>query len=334
MSTYAQVMKTLEAGDWRPVYFLQGEEPYYIQQISQYIATHALTEAERSFNQSVFYGRDVDVQSLLDSLRRLPMMASHQVVILREAQAMRDFAKKMEPYFLKPVPTTIFVVQYMGKKLRSNAKALKSITQHKGIVFTSDKIRDYKLVDWIQSYAQSQGKKLDHKAAHLLAEYLGTDLSQIVHSLEKLQVNDVGNIITAADIETYVGISKDYNVFELSNALLAKDSDKAFRIVDYFAANPKGCPFPVLLGSLYGLFSRLLLMHGLPTNDQGTLVAKLKISPFFVKDYLHARQAYPVSELRRIVGVLSEFDLRFKGVNNVDNNEGRLMQEMIAKIVL
>lgn len=333
MSTFPQIMQSLKAGQWKPVYFLQGEEPYYIQQISDYIALHALPEAEQSFNQSVLYGRDLDIQTLLDNLRRLPMMSSYQVVILREAQTIRDFANKMEKYWANPVPTTIFVVQYMGKKIRGNSKAANAIKKH-GVLFTSEKIRDYKLVDWIQQHISEQGKRMEPKAAHLLAEYLGNDLSQIVHSLEKLEVNEVGDNVTAADIEKYVGISKDYNVFELNNALMDRDKSKAFRIIRYFSANPKACPMPVLLGSLYGLFSRILLMHGMTTSDNGAIASKLKVSPYFVKDYFRAKQNYSVPQLRRIVAILSDFDLRFKGVNSVERKEGSMMQELIAKILV
>lgn len=333
MSTYAQIMQSLKAGKWQSIYFLQGDEPYYIQQISDYIAQHALPEAERSFNQSIVYGKDMDVQTLMDNLRRLPMMSSHQVIVLREAQAMRDFVNKMERYWSQPVPTTILVVQYMGKKIRANSKAANAIKKN-GVLFTADRIRDYKMVDWINTYISEHGKQIEPKASLLLAEYLGNDLSQIIHSLEKLEVNEVGDSISAADIERYVGISKDYNVFELNNALLSKDSSKAFRIIRYFGANPKACPFPVLMGSLYGLFARLLLLHGLRETDRNVLGGKLKISPFFVNDYLRAKQHYPVSDLRRIVGILSDFDLRFKGVNSVDRNEGSMMQELIAKILL
>lgn len=333
MSTYQQIMQSLKKGQWQPIYFLQGEEPYYIQQISDYIGQHALTEAEQSFNQSVLYGRDLDIQTLLDNLRRLPMMSSHQVVILREAQAMRDFANKMEAYWSNPVPSTIFVVQFMGKKIRGNSKAANAIKKN-GVLFTADKVRDYKLVDWIQQHISTQGKQIEPKAALLLAEYLGNDLSQIVHSLEKLEVNEVGDHITAVDIEKYVGISKDYNIFELNNALMERQRTKAFTIIRYFGANPKACPFPVLMGGLYGLFSRLLILHGLPTHDKKAIASKLRVNPYFVNDYLRARQQYSVPQLRQVMRVLSEFDLKFKGVGSVERKDAALMQEMVAKILL
>lgn len=332
MKDFTQIMQSLRQGDYRPVYFLQGEEPFFIQQIADYIAQHALSEAEKGFNQSILYGNDLDVATLVDTARRLPMMAERQVVIVREAQAIRDVANKLENYFTQPVPSTILVLQYMGKKIRANSKSAKAIKKN-GVLFTANKLKDYELPGWIENLVNSRGTSISSKASALLASHLGNDLSRIVHSLEKLEAHGQNRKITPEAIEEYIGISKEFNVFEFRNALLAKDAAKAFRIAAYFSANPKACPFPLLMFNMYDVFSKLLWVAYHPGASDKEIAGALRVHPFFVKDYKTALRVYSIDQMKEAIRILHEVDLMFKGVGTAPQKEGALIQEMTVKLM-
>lgn len=331
--TFEAILKDLHSGNWLPVYFLQGEESYFVNQISNYIEENVLKEEEKGFNQSVLYGRDTEFTQLNEVIRRYPMMSVKQVVILKEAQQMKGL-DKLASYFKNPVPSTVFVIHYNGKKLRSNSVLAKAIKTGKGLIYTADKIPAYKLGDWLGNHLRGLGLQIKPKAAELLIEYLGNDLQKINNSLEKILINiPESSTITSLEIEKYIGISKDYNVFELNNAIMQKDVLKANRIVKYFTSNPKAGPIPVVIAALYGLFEKILLLHHINTTDRNAVASNLRIGPYFVNDYIRAASGYDKNKAGKAVRLLSEFDLKSKGVGAVNSNPGSLMQELVYKLL-
>lgn len=332
MSELKSILADLKKGAWKPLYFLQGDEPYFMEVISDYIEGHALPESERAFNQSVLYGADVNPVSLLETLQRLPMMSERQIVILKQAQQMREFTDKMEAYLVKPVPTTVFVVNYVGKKLAKNTKLYKAMAAN-GVVFNSEKIQDYKLPEWITGFAKESGYKLDDKAAIMLAEFLGNDLARIAHSLEKLTMAGTVDTITPDHVEKLIGISKDFNAFELLNAMSEGTSAKVAQIVNYFGANPKACPFPMLTATLYTYFKRFLVFHESGIRDTRTLMSKFGMNYYAATELQKGATFFTPQRARRAVGILAEYDLRSKGVDSVAYGDAALMQEMLYKMM-
>lgn len=324
--------KQIEAKQFVPVYALHGEEPYYIDKIADLIEAHCLTDAEKSFNQHILYGRDTDSKTLLDVCMRYPMMAPRQLVILREAQAMRDL-EDIQPYLEKPAPTTVLVICYRGKKLDGRKKFTKVI-EEKGVSFHSAPVRDYQIPEWIEGYVKSQGAAIDRRSAILLEEYLGTDLARVASAIDML-VDNLGpaKAIDGELIQRFIGISKDYNTFELNNALLKKDRVKAFRVVSYFAANPRAAPFFMVIGGLYTLFSKLHLLHSVKSKSDSELAQTLGVHPFFVKDYKGALRLYDPAKVREVVGLLHRYDVRSKGVDDVGTADGELLRELVWQIL-
>lgn len=331
MKEFQQIMSELKKGNYRPVYLLQGEEPYFIDVVSDYIIEHALDEFEKSFNLNILYGRDVNAATLIEYLRRLPMMGSRQVVVLREAQYMHTF-KDLEVYLENPVSSTIFVINYKGKKVARNTRIYKHIAKH-GAAMTTKQVYDNHMPAWIQGYLSGKGIKITPKASALLVEFLGNDLSKVVHGIDKIFVNneDIKNI-TEKEVEEHIGISKDYNAFELGNSLMFRDAPKAFRIIRYFGNNPKAGPMPLVIASLYMIFSKLLLFHRYrPTGKE--VASVLKVNPIFVKDYERGARQYNTTQLQMAIDIIAQYDLRAKGVNSADNSDGPLLQEMVYKIL-
>lgn len=329
---YQGLINEIKKGVFHPVYVLHGEESWYIDQIAGMIEKSVLTEAEKSFNQTILYGKDTDYLTLMDVARRFPMMAKYQVVILREAQAMRDFDRLAE-YVVQPVPTTILVICHKRKKIPQNKKAGKAIVNN-SVSFYSPLIRNYKIPDWIAQYLSAKGKTISEKGAVLLEEYLGNDLSKIANSLEKLTLNlGETNEITLDAIEKYIGISKDYNVFELNNALTTRNVLKANRIANYFRSNPKAGPMPVVLATLYSLFSKTYLLQSLSGLSDQQQAKQMAVNPFFLKDYKTAARLYDKTQLEAIIGMLSDYDLQSKGVHNAGTEGGALLQELVYKIL-
>jgi len=332
MKEAQKIIKSISAGDIRPVYLLQGDEPYYIDQITEYFEAHLLDESQKSFNFHLFYGQDLDATSLIERLRSFPMMGERQLIILKEAQQMRTF-KGLEPYFENPVTSTVFVINYKGKKIAKNTKIYKYIAKH-GVVFNSQRLYENMIPGWIEKYVAGKGLEISPKATALLLEYLGTDLSKIMNSLEKLTINkEAGSKISEEEIETQVGISKDYNVFELGNTLLNRDVARAFRIVRYFIANPKAGPMPVITASFYMHFSKLLLWHRYRPSGTSDIVKLLKISPYYMNDYKRGASKYNESQARKAIDIIAAYDLKSKGVDVAENNDGALLQELTYKIL-
>lgn len=325
-----------------PLYLLHGAEPFFIDRLAGYIEQHALRDDEKAFNQTIVYGKDIEVLSLISMAKRYPMMAERQVIIVREAQEIRNLFKSDDEeesknplldYVLAPQKSTVLVICYKYKTADSRTKLVKAFAKN-GVVFKSEKLYDNKLPDWISKYSASEGVSINQQSSVLLAEHLGNDLSRIANEIDKLLIHaGKSKTITADMIEQYVGISKEYNVFELQSALGVKDVLKANRIINYFAANEKDNPMVMVTALLYGYFVKVMKCHTAVSKDQASLASLLGVNPFFVKDYLTAARHYPPRKLMEIFADLADYDLRSKGVNNESTEQSALMKELIFKIM-
>lgn len=331
-----EILRDVKAKRFSPVYFLHGEEPFFIDQVADAVETNALPEAERGFNQTILYGKDMDHITLLDYLRRYPMMSERQVVILREAQEMKSLTE-LTAYMDNPMPTTVFVVCHKHKKVDSRTKFGKAIQGKNVVLLESKKLYDNQIADWIVQFCKSHKMQIESPAAALMAEYLGADLSRIANELEKLTLNlPAGTQVNVGHVQEYVGISKDYNVFELQKALAMRDLAKMARIEQYFAANIRKNPLIVTISSLYAYFSKVYMLHSLKGSPDGEILKALDLrSDWFLKEYRIATNNYSPSQTVAIISLLKEYDLRSKGVNNdnTSNGEEELMKELFWRIL-
>ncbi|CAG5079841.1 DNA polymerase III subunit delta [Parvicella tangerina] len=332
--SFDAILKDLKNGQFKPVYFLQGEEPYYIDLVSDYIAKNVLDEGERDFNQSILYGKDVVVQDILNEARQYPMMASYRVVIVKEAQELSRTITQLHDYLMAPTETTILVICYKYKKLDGKTKMAKDLKKA-GHLHTSEAIRDYKMPEWIIAEGKKNGLIVAPNAAMLMAENLGTDLNKIVKTFKKLQIVLEGeNVVDEKTVYKHVGISRDFNDFELQKALAKKDVLKANLICTHYGNNPKNHPIVVTVSVLYGFFSKLLKYHVLKAKvPQAELPRALGVNPFFVKEYAAASQKYSMGKLAKIIGYLREADLKSKGVGNASTSDAEILKELIFKIL-
>jgi DNA polymerase-3 subunit delta len=309
-----------------------GEETYFIDKISDYIADNVLTEAEKGFNQTVLYGKDLEPSTIIGNARRFPMMANHQVIIVREAQNIKKI-EDLEPYVKNPLNSTILVINYKYKTL-DKRKTFPKLIDQKGVLFESKKIYDNQLPAWITTYLKNQRYTISPQAAAMIAEYLGTDLGKVVNELDKLIISlPVGTQITPDHIEKNIGISKEFNVFELQNALGDRDLLRANRIINYFGANPSSNPVTVVVSALFSYFSKLLNYHFLEDKSQNNVASVLQVHPFFVKNYVAAAKNYNIKKLVEIVSILREYDMKSKGWGNVSASQADLQKEMIYRIL-
>ena len=309
-----------------------GEEPYFIDLIADYAEKQILDETEREFNLQVLYGRDIDVQTIISEAKRYPMMSEKQVVIVKEAQNVRNI-EDLEAYITSPLDSTLLFICYKYKTLDKRKTFPKTVAK-KGVLFESKKLYDNKVPDWINAYLKEKNYTASPKATALLTEYLGADLGKIANELDKLMINlKEGSEITPDHIQTNIGISKDYNTFELTAALGKKDVVKSNRIVNYFAANSKEHPMPVTITTLYSYFVKILQYHFLADKSRENAARTLGVNPFFLKDYIDAAQNYPPGKIKQIISALREYDLRFKGFDNASTEEGELLKEMVYKIL-
>lgn len=332
MPTFEQIMADLKNKIYKPIYFLMGTEAYYIDQITDYISNNVLAKAEKAFNQTVVYGRDVDVSDIDSLARRYPMMASHQVIIVKEAQAVKNLDKLMY-YAEKPLNSTILVINFKYKNLAKNKKLYKAINKT-GIIFESKKLYDNQVPAWINKYLNNKLFTIEPMASALLNEYLGSDLSKITNELDKLIISLPPNSkITTKDIEENIGISKDYNNFELQNALARKDVLKANRIVKHFGQNQKENPIILTINSLYQYFRKILIYHFLKDKSNRNVAASLGVNPYFVKDYQTAARRYNPKKVVQVISFLREYDLKSKGVDNASLKPEDLLKELIFKIL-
>ena len=332
MDQVIQITKDIKAGNLKPIYFLMGEEPYYIDKLTEFIEQNVLQEHERDFNQSILYGRDVTMEDVIGTAKRFPMMADRQVVVVREAQELSRTIDKLEAYAENPQPTTVLVFAYKYKTLDKRKKITKLLDKV-GVVFESKKLYENQVGDWIKRVLSGQGYSIDNKAVAMLVEFLGTDLSKINNELEKLKIIlPKGHTFTPNDIEENIGFSKDFNNFELRKAIGEKNQVKAYQIIDYFAQNPKDNPLVVTTGLVFGFFSQLLQYHGLKDKSQANAAKILKVNPYFVKDYEVAFRNYPMKKVSSIVAALRTLDVKSKGVGAASTSQHDLLKELLIAI--
>lgn len=332
--TYEEIIKQFKSKQLHPIYFLHGEEAFYIDSIVDTAVNSILAESERDFNQTILYAKDTAPIGVIDDAMRLPMMSEYQVVVLKEAQNYKSSQwEAFEKYFESPSPTTILIIAHKYKKLDKRSRIYK-ILKKNAVIFESELVRDYKLQAWINSYVKKKSFRMTDKAVALVAEFVGNDLGRVVNELEKLFiVIKEGEEINEKHIEKHIGISKDYNVFELTNAILERDILKANKIIKYFGENPKATHITVILGSLYGLYARLFKAHFAKTNDSGQLAVALKIHPFAAKEILKNKRKHPAKMISRNFSVLREYDMLAKGVGNSSTPDSELMKELVYKLL-
>lgn len=332
--TADEILRDIKAGKFSPVYFLHGEEPFYIDQIADAVEANALPEAERGFNQTILYGKEIDHLTLLDYLRRYPMMSERQVVILREAQEMKSLGE-LTSYLENPMGSTVFVACHKHKKVDTRTKFGKALGGKQVINFESKKLYDNQVPDWIASVCKSRKQGIEPAATALMAEYLGTDLARINNELDKLTLNlPPGSTITVAHVQDNIGISKEYNVFELQKALATRDQAKVARIQQHFSANIKKNPLIVTISSLYTYFSKVFMLHALKGQPDAEVLKALDLrSDWFLKEYRAAANHYNAAQCAQVIGYLKDYDLRSKGVNNDGVEEEDLMKELFWKIM-
>ena len=331
--TYEEIISDLKKRIFKPVYFLAGEEPYYIDLITEYIQEKVLPEDEKAFNQIILYGEDTNIASIIDTARRFPMMSSHQVLIIKEAQALKKL-EELIIYLEKPLLSTILVFSYKYKTIDKRTKLHKILESH-GVYFESPRIRDYLIPAWIERYLMTKGIKADPTASAMLTEYLGTDLHKIVNALDKLIITlPPGEPqITTTLIEKNIGISKDYNIFELQKAIGERNILKANMIIHYFADNPKDNPITFSIASLFGFFSKLLTFHYLTDKSKNNVASVLKINPYFVKEYENSASKYNVAKTVQIISLLRTYDMKSKGYGDPGTEPGDLLKELVFRIL-
>lgn len=328
-----QIVTDIKNGKLKPIYFLMGEEPYYIDRISEFIEGNVLAEEERGFNQMVLYGRDVTVEDVISNAKRYPMMADHQVIIVKEAQDLARSIEKLVDYAKQPQPTTVLVFNYKYKTI-DKRKALYKALQKSAVVYESKKLYENQVADWIRRVLSTKNYTIAPKAAQMLVEFLGTDLSKINNELDKLQIIlPKGTQISPEHIEKNIGISKDFNNFELRQAIGEKNAFKAYRIVNYFAENPKDNPMVVTVSLVFNFFSQLLLFHGLADKSPRNVASVLKVNPYFVNEYVVAARNFPMKKVSEVISVLREFDVKSKGVGSNAVPQGDLLKELLVKIL-
>jgi DNA polymerase-3 subunit delta len=331
MTEVIKIVNDIKSKNYKPIYFLCGEETYYIDRISDLIESSVLTEDEKSFNQVVLYGRDTTVEEIVSTAKRFPMMADFQVVIVKEAQNLSKTFEKFESYALNPQLTTILVFAYRDKP-DGRKKIFKTI-KDKGVWFESKKLYDNQVPDWIVKVLKGQNYGIEPKAAAMLAEFLGTDLAKINNELEKLKiVFPEGHVFTPKNIEENIGFSKDYNVFELKSALATRNQQKAYTIIHNFAANPKDNPIVVVSGQMFAFFAQLLQYHGLKDKSKFNAAKVLGVNPFFMDEYATASKNYPMRKVSQIIEIIRDMDVKSKGVGSGSMKEDDMLKELVYKI--
>lgn len=327
------ILNDLKNKVYHPIYFLCGEEAYYIDLIADYIEEHVLDANEKEFNQTILYGKETDMITVISEAKRYPMMANHNVVIVKEAQNLEKQLDQLEQYLIQPTPSTILVFCYKYKTL-DGRKAISKKIKKEAVVLESKKLYDDKVPDWITNYLKDKSYSITPKACILMANFLGTNLSKIVNEIDKLIINvPEGTTITPEHIEQNVGISKDFNSFELTKAIGTLDIFKANQIVYYFAKNEKEHPLVMVISLLYGFFTNILTYHYTADKSKNNIAAQLKINPFFVSEYVLAGKNYPIKKAVKVIEYLREYDLKSKGVNSSSVAGGELMKELVFKIM-
>ena len=328
------ILKELRAKQYRPIYYLMGEESYYIDLIADYITDNVLSETEKEFNLTVVYGADVDIATVINAAKRYPMMSEYQAVIVKEAQAIRNM-EELSFYLQKPLNSTILVICHKHGTL-DKRKKLAAEVEKVGILFESKKIKDSQLPAFINSYMKRKGIDMEPKASAMLADFVGTDLSRLTGELEKLIITlPAGQKrVTPEQIEKNIGISKDYNNFELRSALVEKDILKANKIIKYFEENPKTNPIQMTLSLLFNFYSNLMLSYYSPEKTEQGIASWLGLkSPWAARDYLTAMRRYNGVKTMQIIGEIRYADAKSKGINNASMSDGDILRELVFKIL-
>lgn len=335
--TYENILSDIKKKVYYPIYFLMGEEPYYIDKISDFIEENILNASEKEFNQSVLYGKDIDIPTIISHAKRFPMMSNHQVVIIKEAQNLTKI-DDLNNYIENPQKSTILVICYKYKTY-DKRKTLTKTIEKKGVLFESKKLADNKLAEWVTSYVHERKYTINSRAAELLSEYLGNDLSKIANELDKLIINVPQKTeIKIEHIEQNIGISKDFNIFELTNAIGKKDVLKANQIINYFASNPKNNPLVLSISNIYAFFMKLWLYHNHSRvignlGDKKDLASVLGVHPYFLTEYQKSAANYNIDKIEAIFSLIREYDLKSKGVDCPETDDGELLKELVYRII-
>ncbi|MCC5920376.1 MAG: DNA polymerase III subunit delta [Cyclobacteriaceae bacterium] len=336
--TPEMVLRDMEAGKYAPFYFLQGEEPFYIDKIADYVEEHALDEASKGFNQMIMYGKDVELVDILNNAKRYPMMSERQVVIVKEAQDIPRFntdesRQMLLSYLENMVETTILVFAHKYKKIDGKTKLAKAIDKH-GILVTTKKLYENQIAKWIDDEVKAKGHTIHPKAAQMMVESIGANLERLSSELDKLYVNFAEPTqITDDFVQKYVGISKEYNAFELTKAIGMRDVLKAQKIIKYFAADPKGNPIIPIIAALFNYFSKILLIHSLGTKNKDVVAAKIKIHPFFAQEYIIAAQSYPPNKVVACIREIRNADLHSKGIESGSVDDMEILKLLVFKLM-
>ncbi len=333
-----EILNNLQQNKLSPVYFLQGAEPYFIDQVCNFLENNILNESERGFNLIVLYGKDVAMHEVLTHARRFPMMAERQVVIVKEAHLLKDFEREegralLENYLDNPQPTTVLAFCYKYGKLNGNLKLAKKLKKQ-AVVFTSEPIKDWEVSKWVGAYLRDKGYKADEMALQLIADHIGNNLERLTNEIDKMLLNlPTGTVVNPEIVEKHIGVSREYNVFELNNALLKKDATKAYRIVQYFGANPKDNHPLRVLPVLYRLFVQLLQVHYLHDRSDSTVARTIGVPAFIARQYVQALGRYPLGKVLRNIQHLHHTDLVLKGVEQPKTSEGYILKELVYKLL-
>ena len=334
MDEVKKIIEDIQKGHPAPLYFLMGEEPYYIDRIASYIEGNLLTEEEKGFNQMVLYGKEVSVEEIIAHAKRFPMMSEYQVSNVSEAQHLSRTIENLNAYAANPQTGTVLVICYKYKTLDRRKKLMKTLMKSGAVIFESKKLYENQVADWVRRVLLGSNYSISHKAAALLVEYLGSDLSRISNELEKLKsLLPEGAEIDPAVIEEHIGISKDYNNFELKKAIAERDISRATRIIKYFSQNPKENPFVMTVSLLNTFFSQLLQYHGLQDHSPKNVARALQINPYFVREYQTAARNYSMRQVSQTISVLREMDLKGKGVASPSLRQDELLKELLYKIL-
>jgi DNA polymerase-3 subunit delta len=332
MNEIRNIVSDIKKGNIKPIYFLMGDEPYYIDKISEFIEENILDEAEKGFNQQVMYGRDASIEDIVSAAKRYPMMAERQVIIVKEAQDLSRTIEKLVSYAENPQPTTVLVFNYKYKKLDKRKKLSKAIAKT-GFIYESKKMYENQVSDWIRNVLSGKKYNIEPKASQMLVEFLGTDLSKISNELDKLMlILPKETIITDAHIEENIGISKDFNNFELRKAVGEKNIVKANRIINYFAENPKANPLVMTISLLNSFFTQLLSFHGLQDKSKNSVAKAIGVNPYFVDEYFTAARNYPMRKVAQVIAALRDADVKSKGVG-ASQSQRDLLKELLFKIL-
>lgn len=330
--TIEQILADWKNEIFKPIYWLEGEEAFEIDHLTNFAEKRILTEEQASFNLTVFYGKDAKIEDILNACRRYPMFSDKQVVILREAQQIKDI-EKFEHYIDNPLSSTIFIVAYKEKSL-DKRKSFAKLVQKKTVMVTTKKLYDNELPEWTASLIRKKGFNIKPKALQILVDHIGNDLQRIEKEIDKICINLNGKTsITEDDIENFVGVSKEFNIFELQSALISKDLPKCLTIINYFASNPKAVPIQIIMPTLYAYFSKLYVASSSSSRDESSVAALLGIKGFFVKQYMLGMQKYTPSEVEKVILLLHHYNLKSIGIGRSDATDASLMKEFIAKVI-